>query len=139
MHKLAEKAVELLNRKDPEILHRLLMTPEEYQQKVYPHSDAAKTLNALEADEFWRIHMGLQRIAGVRYQVEKYKNYQVKLLSVGEPGNTIIEGPYTLYRKVPVTLQLTGARADRQEVTETKLLGVVVEHEQKFKLLNVFN
>ncbi len=140
-HEIAQKVTRYINDGNEKAILAMMMPKEEYIYNIYPYTDAGTTLNALSGDDFWRIHIGLQRVAYTRKHISKYKGRIVRLEKAGEPEKTLSHnnGKIKIHRRIPLTLIVKNIAAGTRSVRDRNIMGVIIERNGKFAFFNTFD
>lgn len=136
---LAETTVEHLNKGDAKALHTLVVQKHEYVEKYHPYLPETKQGITLPGEDFYYTFIHLARKSAIVKHTKKYKDKIVSLMAVGKPQKVIDAEKFKLLRRVPLTLEVRMGDGKKEIIEDNRILGVVVEENGKYRLLNMFD
>lgn len=138
---LAKRIVENMNKADYKRIQSLFVTKDFFLKEIYPLTEEANTKGALSPEDFWRIHAyGLKRNYSAKVFSERYKNYHISIDKILPPEKIIKLDEWKLLKKSHVLLKLEDKKNKSKVEFELEkgLLGILIEKDNKYYLLNMF-
>jgi hypothetical protein len=135
---LASTVVDLINRADGKKLVSLLIERDEYLEAIHPFTRASHPEYGMNGEDYWRIFIAQRRLAAIDSKIEKYRGAIQRIAALGDVRDVLDCGDFRLHRKTALTLVIEDGHGGRREIVDDEILGVVIERQGRFRLLNMF-
>jgi hypothetical protein len=133
---LAQYVIDSINKQDDKALTSILISSQDYQKNIYPYTDTGKQ-NQISAEDFYRIFLHDRRLAGLSRNMKEYKNSILELEGIGISKSIINCKAFIIHKRIPLFITVHQSN-NTKDITDNDLLGVVIEKNGKYSLLNIF-
>ena len=137
---LAAAVIEGLNQNDLDKLASLLVSGDFYEEYIYPQTQEGLSSNALPGKEFYNMMIKTRRMNHLLTWFEELKSKKIELLSLQKPIKSTQVGSFTFHKYNPMEYEITDIETGTQStIVDNRLLGIIIERNEKFFWLNVFD
>jgi hypothetical protein len=128
------KVVNAILTRNIDYLIKILISEKEYIQYVHKFLPEGQGKSPIRAKDAFRTFIVQERDNCIRIALRRYSNKGIRVEKIDPPQKMEKYGPITLYFFSPVTL----LKKDGKEKLDKDLLGLIIERDGQFKLMNVF-
>jgi len=138
LQELADRVVSIIQSGSKDDFNKIVVSRSEFIKSIHPYTPEGIKDKSITGQDIFDNFIYYKRLKAINQKFLKYKSADIIVKNIGIPQKVTHTPKFNMLRNIPVVLEITDNNGKKTEITDDQILGIVIERNNKYILLNIF-